>query len=395
MKIGAAGLEWNDAGENHMAVAGQERDNTHKTPRPTPAHFANKQLSLFQNFLCNTEAERDQLSNAVDLWDNVPRYSISRQAMTKSRIEGRFLEKYQAEFQYRGRTYTMIITPARVKDLDGVDREFYPSATEELVEDALRKLAADQHRGWFDQSKPWSGVIFTLHALRQELQRRGHTRSYQEIVLALDILHKSNIEISVQHQEGQPALRTTSETYLPHITVVSRGRLREDPKAKWLVRFHLFVTLSIDQLTYRQFNYHLMMSHTTQLARWLHKQLALKYTFASIADPFEMRYSTVKRDSGLLNNYARERDAIDALHKALTELQEHEVLISFTRQNIVGPRSKLLDAIFKLIPTPKFSQDMKASNRRLANANPSPAPKAVGIGRGSGAVLAGIGRDLR
>jgi hypothetical protein len=138
-----------------------------------------------------------------------------------------------------------------------------------------------------------------------------------------------------------------------------------------------------------------MMSHTTQLARWLHKQLALKYTFASIADPFEMRYSTVKRDSGLLNNYARERDAIDALHKALTELQEHEVLISFTRQNIVGPRSKLLDAIFKLIPTPKFSQDMKASNRRLANANPSPVPKAVGIGRGSGAVLAGIGRDLR
>ena len=378
-----------------MAGAGQESDDTHKMPRPTPAHFANKQLSLFQNFLCNTEAERDHLSNAIDLWDNVPRYSISRQAMTKSRIEGRFLEKYQTEFQHRGRTYTVTITPARVRDLDGVDREFYPSATEELIEDALRKLAADQHCGWFDQSKPWSGVVFTLHGLRQELQRRGHTRSYQEIVLALDILHKSNIEISAQQQEGQPAFRTTSETYLPHITVVSRGRLREDPKAKWLVRFHLFVTLSIDQLTYRQFNYHLMMSHTTQLARWLHKQLALKYTFASIADPFEIRYSTVKRDSGLLHNYGRERDAVDALYKALSELKEHEVLLSFTRQNIVGPRGKLLDTIFKLIPTPKFSQDMKASNRRLANANPNPAPKAVGIGRGSGGVPAGLARDSR
>jgi hypothetical protein len=369
-----------------MAAAGQESDETHETPRPTLAHFANKQLSLFQNFLCNTGAERDHLSNAIDLWDNVPRYSISRQAMTKSRIEGRFLEKYHAEFQYRGRTYIVTITPARVKDLDGVDREFYPSATEELVEDALRKLAADQHCGWFDQSKPWSGVVFTLHALRQELQRRGHTRSYQEILLALDILHKSNIEITAQHQEGYPAFGTTSETYLPHITVVSRGRLRDDPKAKWLVRFHLFVTLSIDQLTYRQFNYHLMMSHTTQLARWLHKQLALKYTFASIADPFEMRYSTVKRDSGLLHNYARERDAIDALHKALTELKENEVLLSLTRQNIAGPRGKLLDAVFTLIPTPKFSQDMKASNRRLANAHPHSAPKTVGIGRGSGVI---------
>jgi hypothetical protein len=138
-----------------------------------------------------------------------------------------------------------------------------------------------------------------------------------------------------------------------------------------------------------------MMSHTTQLARWLHKQLALKYTFASIADPFEIRYSTVKRDSGLLHNYSRERDAVDALYKALTELKEHEVLLSFTRQNIVGPRGKLLDTIFKLIPTPKFSQDMKASNRRLANANPNPSPKAVGIGRGSGGVPAGLARDSR
>lgn len=384
-----------------MAASGQQIEEIRETPRPTPAHFANRQLTLFQNFLCNTQAERNHLSNAIDLWDNVPRYSISRQAMTKSRIEGRFLESYHTDFQHRGRIYRMTITPARVKDLDGIEREFYPSATEELVEDALRKLAAEQHSGWFDQSKPWSGVVFTLHTLRQELKRRGHSRSFQEIVLALDILHKSNIVISASPDEEQGDFLTTSETYLPHMSVVSRGRLREDPKAKWLVRFHLFVTLGIDQLTYRQFNYHLMMSHTTQLARWLHKQLALKYTFASIADPFEMRYSTVKRDSGLLHNYARERDAIDALHRALAELKEHHVLLDFTRKNISGPRAKLLDAVFTLLPTSGFTQEMKAANKRIANANPSPPSKAVGIGRGSSSVstslscdAVGLGRGL-
>jgi hypothetical protein len=50
-----------------------------------------------------------------------------------------------------------------------------------------------------------------------------------------------------------------------------------------------------------------MMSHSTQLACWLHKQLTLKYTFASLADPFETRYSGVKRDSGLLKNYTHSR----------------------------------------------------------------------------------------
>jgi hypothetical protein len=360
-----------------------ETDGRGEMPRPTPAHFANQQLSLFQKFLYNTTEERNGLSNAIDLWDNVPRYSISRQAMTKSRIEGRFLEKYQTEFHHRGCSYLVTITPARVKDLDGVDREFYPSATEELVEDALRKLAADQHHGWFDKTKPWSGVVFTLHALRQELHRRGHARSYQEIVLALDILHKSNIQITAQQQDAQTPIATTSESYLPHITVVSRGRLREDPKAKWLVRFHLLVTVSIDQLTYRQFNYHLMMSHSTQLARWLHKQLALKYTFANVRSAlYETRYSTIRRDSGLLYNYTRERDAIDALHRALTELQQHQVLMEFTRKNILGPRGKLLDAIFTLRPSHAFVADIKRSNRRQADAVGEAAPKAVGLGRG-------------
>ena len=345
-----------------IAIAPKETKNADKLSRPARPEFENGQLNLFQTFLYNHDDERDQFSNAIDLWDNVPRYSISRQAMTKQRINGRFLEKHQAKFQYKGRTYTRVIYPARVTDLDGIDRDYYASANEELVEDALRKLAIEQQAGYFDKPNNRSGVVFTLYALRQELSKRGHSRSYQQLVLALNILSHCVIDII---PDGAGESLATSPC-LPSLVAVSRARLRDDPKAKWAVQFHPFVTGSIDKVTYRQFNYHLMMSHSTQLARWLHKQLVLKYTFAGTMNPFETRFSTIKRDSGLLDNYGRTPDAIDALEEALGELKKRDVLFSCTRTNIAGPRGKLLDASFKLLPSLDFIRDTKAASKRLS-----------------------------
>jgi hypothetical protein len=372
-----------------MATTPKQTKDAHKVPWPAQPEFENRQLNLFQRFLCNTEAERDHLSNAIDLWDNVPRYSISRKAMDEARIDGLFLKSHRAEFQFKRRTYIRSVTPARVEDLDGEEREYYASANEELIEDALRKIATEQFSGYFDKPNYSSGVVFTLYMLRQELKRRGHSRSYQEIVLGLHIMHRSNIEIIERNEQGQEKLLLSSP-YLPVLAAVSRGDLRDDPKAKWMVQFHPFVTASIDQVTYRQFNYHLMMSHSTQLARWLHKQLVLKYTFASLADSFEMRYSTVKRDSGLLENYTRSRAAIDTLHQAFTELQENNVLLAFTRENITGPRGKLLDAVFTLTASMDFIRDTKAGSTRLNQATRNGEPKSVGLTGGSGLISVGL-----
>ena len=75
------------------------------------------------------------------------------------------------------------------------------------------------------------------------------------------------------HQAGEAVI---SASYFPCLAAVSRARLRDDPKAKWMVQFHPLVTASIERLAYRQFNYGLMMHLSTQLARWLHNLLALK-----------------------------------------------------------------------------------------------------------------------
>jgi hypothetical protein len=139
----------------------------------TKAEFQNVQLDLFQRFLCNTELEHDQLSNTFDLWDSVPRYSVSRQAMTKQRTGKGFLGLLKIDFNYKRMFLKAIIQPARIEEQGGTTQDYYPSANEELVEDALRKIATVQNNGYFDRQNYRSGVVFTLHVLRQELKKRG------------------------------------------------------------------------------------------------------------------------------------------------------------------------------------------------------------------------------
>ena len=350
------------------AIGPKETDNANALPIPAGPEFVNQQLRLFQTFLSNNDEQHDRLSNAIDLWDSVPRYSVSRQAMTKVRVGGQFLKNHTIQFQHRGRSYTCVIRPAQIVDFDGVERAYYPSASEELVEDALRKIAAEQRAGYFDKSHYRSGVVFTLHALRQEMARRGHTRSYQEIVQSLNILSHCTVEIN-PHGDGEAKIISACFSSL---AAVSRKKLKDDPNAKWAVQFHPLVTAAIDEVTHRQFNYHLMMGHTNQLTRWLHKQLVLKFTFADHFKPFQMRFSTIRRDSGMLASYSRDRAAVDKLAEAFKELEERGVISGFTRTDETGPRKKLLDVVFTVRASLEFVRETKAANKRQLIAREKP-----------------------
>lgn len=332
-----------------------------------PSAMHNNQMSLFQSFLCNTTEERNQLSNTIALWDSIPRFSVSRQAMTKMRsAEGR-LRMLKLDFQYQGDPWRVVITPARFEAEDPdrpgetMEIDFYPSANEELVEDALRKIAAEQRQGFFDKGNFRSGAVFSLHTLREELSRRGHTRSFQEIIISLNILAKSTIEIFSPEGKGGAAV----SAYLPALAAVTREDWSADPSARWAVQFHPLVTQSIDQVTYRQFNYHVMMTHKAQLARWIHRQLALKFTFAAHGRTFDMYYSTIERDSCLLYGIQTTRRRFEAVEEALAELQENKVLMYYEVEHRRGARNKLEDAKYVLAPSLEFIAEMKAANKRL------------------------------
>jgi hypothetical protein len=363
-----------------MSITPKETDDAKTLPKPTKAQFENPQLNLFQNLLCNTDEEREQLSHAMELWDSTPRYSFNRKAMNKARVNGQYLDPQKLDFHYRGSVYTLTASPAYLEDSDGVFRHYFPGATEELVEEALRKLAIEKQAGYFDKPNYRSGVLFSLYELRQELRQRGHDRTFHDVVHALNVLAHSVLTIK-PHAKGEAQITAAC---LPSLIAVSRAKLDSDPKSKWQVQFHPLVTASLDRLDYRQHNYHLAMSLSSQLARWLNKQLVLKYTAASVMNPFEMRYSTIRRDSHLLDRNARPRAAIALLEKAFQELEDRDVLMQFARSNVLGERGKLLDVIFKLTPSPRFVAEVKAANKRAHDARLRDTKKTVILGPGLG-----------
>jgi hypothetical protein len=342
-------------------------------PLPPTEAFANQQLSLFQGFLANTDDERDTLSNAIDLWDSIPRYAIPRKKEEELRLPGGFLPVRIVDFQYRGKAYSAQIRPARldVKDRDGrptgATIEHYPSAREELIEHALRKLAAEQFAGFFDKSNYRSGVAFTLYRLRQELASQGHAMTYEGLAEGLEIMHYAFLGvIDAESDPNDPSM--ISQPYLPALGKVNHKGRATDPDAKWFVQFHGLVTNSINQITYRQFNYQRLMKCSTQLARWLISQLVLKFTQAAMTQCFEMKFSTIKRDSGLLNGYARQRDALGTLDDAWEELKELGALYLVKKVEQRGSRAKLDDVIYTLYPSRDFSAEQKAANRRMRDA---------------------------
>ena len=140
-----------------------------------------------------------------------------------------------------------------MKGADGKWTSYFPSAREELVEHALRKISTEQHAGFFDQPSYRSGAKFSLYQLRQELEQQGHSLRYDELTQALDILSLSSIEIEGTTDEGDEAFARS--TYLAALSGVRRKDYEADRSAKWAAQFHPLVTQSIDQVTYLQFNY--------------------------------------------------------------------------------------------------------------------------------------------
>lgn len=339
---------------------------------PKPEDFSSHQMVLFQDLLCNTVAERDSLSNVFDLWDSIPRYVVSRQQQDKWRKAGDFPQLHNVLFHYRGRELKATIQPAWIEANDGSIMGYYPSANEELIEDVLRKIATDQYKGYYSPREQRCGVIFTLYMVRKELENRGHGRTYKEISLSLEIMARS--VIITRMVDGKEGEFTSNSLYLNNLFRVSKSRLDEDPEAKWFADFHPFASRALDDLTYRQINYTRLMSLKSQLARWISKVLSLKYLNASFMHPFEIRFSTIARDSGLLGGYAAIRKAIAAVDSAFEELKtcKPSLLGSIPEKKLIlGPRGKLLDVVYTLHTSREFVGEVKAASKRQSLAKDS------------------------
>lgn len=308
------------------------------------------QLTLFE-FI--QPAER-RYSNTIELYDFMPKYHWGK----TERINGKFLESLEREFECKGKEYKIEIAPAVIKDRDGVNRYYYPSKREELVEDALRRFATAQQGVFLDDR---ASVTFTLYQLQQELKRNGHSYSKDQIKDALLICTRTSLTVTTK--DGAAVL--VSNLFETLGLQTGDNWKGNGQKSKAFVRFNSLVSQSIKSGAYRQLDYEKAMSYTAVIARQLHKRMSHHFTQASLTEPYHLLLSTIIRDFGLAE-YARPSLNLKQVLNALDEMKAKDVVLSYSVEKTTDPnnRNKLIEAKFILTPHPFFTNEIKKANAR-------------------------------
>ncbi len=219
-------------------------------------------LTLFEMLLPNDR----EYSNTVELYDFIPKYHWGK----VQRINNKFLDSLEGEFECRGVKYKVKIRPASIEDRNGIERYYYPSKREEPVEDALRKFVADGQQGVFLDEQ--AGVTFSLYQLQEELKRNGHSYSKDQIKDTLIICARTNM--TVANENGTSVL-------VSNLCETLGLQTREDwkdkgKKSRAFVRFNSLVTKSITSRTFRQLNYEKVLSYKNVITRQLHNEPPLR-----------------------------------------------------------------------------------------------------------------------
>lgn len=139
---------------------------------------------------------RYKYSITVGLYDIAPKYI--RYDMEKLRTSDGLPKSITRDFVFKKQKMSLTISPAIIKT-NGVEKVFYPSVREEIIEDVLRKFATDPKRNEFLDDR--LSVRFTLYDLWKELRKTGHTYNYSKIKESLQILANTKLEIVNENKE--------------------------------------------------------------------------------------------------------------------------------------------------------------------------------------------------
>lgn len=326
-----------------------------------------KQKSVQYDLFSTFYGEGNKLSNTIELWDSIPKFSCSRQKQQALRDPAGRLPTWERDFTYspqgasEGVPAKMTLVPARVM-WKGREMDFLPSGDEELIEDVLRKIFADQQYGRHYAPESSSFVDFTLGMISRELKVWGHTRSLDEIKRSLEIMNKSHMQL---HFIGGGKKAAFKGAIIPEMMEVGRAEYMADPKARWRARLPSIYSSAINTLEFRQFNYATLMSMSSQLAKWLQKRMVQRYTNAEIIRPYTIKYSTIKQDSGMLT-HSREGRNKDAVIACLNDLEAQDVVMFY---KVLEAKNDPRDPLYQLTPTGDFVKETKAANKRYGDAH--------------------------
>ncbi|MDE1465843.1 hypothetical protein [Spartinivicinus poritis] len=319
-------------------------------------------LSFFQLL----EAQDADYSNAVDFYDHIPKFLDTQRKRYWSYKDVTPKVSTEFSFNYKGTETTFVVTikPGRItKNIGGKETDVlvYPSIQrEESVYDALRKLATSENGAFFKEDL---GTMFTLRMLQKELKRFNKTMSIPELTESLEVLRSAEIEIVSLAGEFK-----WKPSYLSNMALTTRKDILQDGQSnKCLVLFDSFVTNSVKQLEYREYNYAIAQSAKKPIAKYLIKRMDRRYKQASQGQFYPIKMSTVfkatfrKMDKKMSNNTRQMKAAIEEMKKLLRlEKVEIEPIKS------LYDKRKTVDYLYKLYPHDRLVSDMKRFNKKYS-----------------------------
>lgn len=306
-----------------------------------------QELKLFEVTSLIVKEQKNPYSNSIDFYDAIPKYFWGKQDKKNQP------KAVKRKFVYQNVAYNVLIQPAILEAKDGTLETHFPGEREELVEDALRKLASEGNGIFLDNH---ASVLFSLYELRQELKRMGHGYSNVQIKEAIIICGKTNMQVK---QEDGKAI------FIGNLFETVGLKTQEDwkgqgTKTKAFVRLNFLVTRSIKEKTFRLVNYDKLMSYKKSLSRWLHKRISHNYRQASETDLYTISLSRIINDSGV-KQYKDFRNHLCKIKDAVEEMKVKEVLADYKIEPIIDGR-KIIDAKITLIPYESFIKEMKFFN---------------------------------
>ena len=321
--------------------------------KPPQELMKSVQQDLFSQFTTN---EKDKVSNTVEVWECIPKYFFTPAQVKKLRTPTGHADPYKWKYSYNDFNCMVKIQPALIEQKDGSYKAFFPSVTEELVEEALKKILSDQRYGIHDPNNVETWVRFSLKMVQKELKARGRSRSIDQIKHAVEVMSSCMIFLS---KEGTEIWKGA---ILQNLVTVGRKEYLADTNAHHVAQLPLLVSHAINHLEYRQFNYDRLMSCDEQLTRWIYKQLIHRFRQASVMNDYHFLYTKLKRDSGLLQQ-GRSNDNRRKVLAALDELVSRGVLMGY-KSEIRKEGQTIVEVKYNLQPAPDFVGEQKAANKR-------------------------------
>lgn len=296
------------------------------------------QLSLFQT-------PDKKHTNFTALYDLAPRF-VQRAERDN---DSPYLSRVTREFPFAGDTYTVTVYPARVTDAKGEELDELPGDREALVEDVLRRFAAEKMA--FGEKEELM-VPFSLYQIDQELRKHKHTLSYTEIKSALAILAGSKIEISRIVQPGQKKPKPVVHASALPVLVYKDDN---DPKAMSYAQFNPLLVQAIRALEFEQVNYAWMMQVRGALPRWIFKFASLLLADEDRqTDSIHLYASDLMKGCG--HSRSRDRDALTDIEKSILKLKTCGVIADVKSEPVKQGKVKT-DIRFAIRFSDKFLND--------------------------------------